>query len=177
MRKTPWTACLWPGLPAIWSQGSWSGLALAVGAAAAFDLLLLVSFGWTELVSQNFRNIAWVIFAGVWIVAVAWSFERRRRQTTSKTATDGFSAATEHYLKGDYCQAEQVLVGLIGQNARDLEARLMLATLLRRSGRSAEAAEQLDTLSSFEGAEKWSVEIEEERLLLAEATPAAATAA
>ncbi len=190
MRRTPWTACLWPGVAQLWSHGSWWGLALAIGAAAALDVLLLASFGWSELIGQNLRNTAWVVFAAAWAVAVGWSIRERRRQAVcgagvsparaagTAAPQDAFVEALEHYLKGDYYQAEQLLGGLIGRNARDLEARLMLATLLRHTGRVAEAAGQLDALGRLEGAEKWQFEMEEERQLLAEAeTPAAAASA
>ncbi len=203
MRRTPWTACLWPGLAQLWPHGSWRGLALAVGAAVVLDALLLASFGWSELIGQNLRNTAWVVFAAAWAVAVGWSIRQRRRQAalggdaTSCSAgvsparaadhrfaavpaaapQDAFVEALDHYLKGDYYQAEQLLGGLLGRNARDLEARLMLATLMRHTGRAAEAAGQLDALGRLEGAEKWQFEIEEERQLLAEAETRPATAA
>jgi thioredoxin-like negative regulator of GroEL len=155
-------------------------LALAIGAAAVLDVLLLVSFGWSELIGQNLRNTAWVVFAAAWAVAVGWSIRERRRQAVLRRVNpqqDAFVEALEHYLKGDYYQTEQLLAGLIGRNARDLEARLMLATLLRHSGRVAEAAGQLDALGRLEGAEKWQFEMEEERQLLAEAETPAASAA
>ena len=80
---------------------------------------------------------------------------------------DAFGEALDHYLKGDYYQAEQMLEGLLRRNVRDLDARLMLATLLRHTGRLDEATRQLDTLARFEGAGKWELEIEQERELLA----------
>jgi len=58
-------------------------------------------------------------------------------------------------LKGDGYQAEQILEDLLRRNVRDLDARLLLATLLRRAGRVDDATRQLDTLACFEGADKW----------------------
>ncbi len=187
MRRTPWTACLWPGLAPLWSHGSWWGLALAIAAGVVLDTLLLATFGWSELIGQNLRNIGWAVFAAAWAVAAAWSIRQRRRQAcgagvsparAAGTAApqDAFVEAVEHYLKADYNQAERLLGELIRRNARDLEARLMLATLLRRAGRAAEAAAELDGLGRLEGAESWRFEMEEERQLLAEAA-APATAA
>ena len=80
-------------------------------------------------------------------------------------------------MKGDYYQAEHVLEGLLRRNLRDVDARLMLATLLRHTGRLDEAAGQLDTLARFEGAGKWELEMRRERELLAEAKTHKATAA
>jgi hypothetical protein len=43
----------------------------------------------------------------------------------------------------------------------------MLATLLRHTGRLEEAVEHLDRLQRMEGSEKWGLEIQRERELLA----------
>ena len=85
MRKMRWTTCLWPGLPQLWMYGSWSGLALALGAAAVLDLLLLVSFGWSELVDQSVRNTLWAAFGVFWVVAVSWSVRDCRRRAAAAT--------------------------------------------------------------------------------------------
>jgi len=172
MRRTPWTTYAWPGLPQLWSNGSWSGLALAVVAAVLLDLLLLASFGWSELIDFRVRNALWLAFGVAWVVAVVWSVRQSRRRAADERLgprRDVFSDAQEYYLRGDDYQAERILESLLRQNIRDVDARLMLATLLRRAGRIDEALRQLDTLARFEGAEKWELEILDERQLLAEA--------
>jgi hypothetical protein len=171
MRRMRWITYLWPGLAQLWQHGSWSGLVLALAAAAGLDVLLLVTFGWSELISQNPRNMLWAAFAALWIIAAGWSAGqcRRRTVTAGHDGADEFVEAVDHYLKGDYYQAEHVLEALLRRNTRDLEARLMLATLLRRCGRLDDARGQLDTLARFEGAEKWEMEIRAQRKLLAEA--------
>ena len=180
MRKTPWALYVWPGLPQIWAYGNWSGLFLALAAAVAFDVVLLVSFGWTELIGQSLRTVLWVVFGVGWAAAIGWSVYECRRQTVARFAEpkeDSFGQALDHYLKGDSYEAEQILEGLLRRNARDLDARLMLATVLRRAGRLDEATQQLDALSCFEDAIKWEVEMQEERDLLAEAKTKNAAAA
>jgi hypothetical protein len=180
MRRMPWSIYLWPGLPQICFHGSWSGLVLAVGAAAALNTLLLVSFGWTELVGRNLRSTFWVAFAVAWIVAIVWSSKQCGRQKVAcslQPEEDSFGRAIDCYLKGDAYQAEQILAGLLRRNIRDVEARLLLATLLRRARRLDEATQQLDTLAKFEAAGKWELEIQEERDLLAEAQTSKASAA
>jgi hypothetical protein len=179
MRRTPWTTYLWPGLPQLWSHGSWSGLAVAIGAAVALDAVVLASFGWTELVGSGVRSALWAAFALAWITAAVWSAIHGGAPVAA--ASDGrddpFAGAVELYLKGDYYRAEQMLVGLLRRNLRDLDARIMLATLLRRSGRLDEAGRQLDVLARFEGADKWELEIQQERRLLTSATTHDAAAA
>ncbi len=180
MRRMPWWCYLWPGLPQIWLYGEWTGLAVALAAAAVLDLALLVSFGWTELIGSGTRNILWPALAAAWIAAAIWSAGRCRRQAvvaSPEPEEDSFPQALDHYLKGDNYQAEQILDDLLRRNARDLDARLMLATLLRRAKRFDEATQHLDTLECFEGGEKWQEEIRAERSLLAEAKSETASAA
>ncbi|MCR4413284.1 MAG: tetratricopeptide repeat protein [Thermoguttaceae bacterium] len=66
-------------------------------------------------------------------------------------------------MKGNWFEAECLLSRILKRNPRDLEARLMLATLLRHTGRRDEAARQLDRLERFEGSGKWVLEISRER--------------
>jgi thioredoxin-like negative regulator of GroEL len=110
-----------------------------------------------------------------WPAAALFSAAWLRRQA-AKERTDPveageatFEEAQEHYLKGNWFEAERVLGILLRRNTRDLEARLMLATLYRHTRRFDEAARQLDSLGRCEGAEKWEWEICRERELLAEA--------
>jgi hypothetical protein len=180
MRRMPWTIYVWPGLAQICFFGSWSGLGMAVGAGVLLDVLLLVSFGWTELIDRNLRNTIWVAFAVAWIVAIVWSRKQCLGQAFAcrlQPEEDTFGQAVDHYLKGDNYETEQILEGLLRRNTRDLDARLMLATLLRRAGRLDEASRQLDMLTRFEGAGRWELEIQEERDLLAEAKTEKASAA
>ena len=180
MRRMRRIACLWPGLPQLWAFGSWSGLFLALVAAILLDLLIWASFGWSELIDENWRIIGWVAFGVFWVVASAWSVKTYRRRAAVESPDrkeDDFAEAVDHYLKGDYYQTEHVLRGLLLRNLRDVDARLMLATLLRHTGRFDEAAEELDVLSRFEGADKWELEIQQERKRLAEAKTIEATAA
>jgi len=180
MRRMPWTTYAWPGLPQLWLYGSWSGLALAIGAATALDILLVTSFGWSELIDRNWRITIWTTFASVWLAAIAWSIRQCRDEAGARgldAKGDLFAKALDHYLQGDYYQTEQILENLLRRNARDLEARLMLATLLRHVGRLDEAERQLDILGRFEDADKWELEIENEHNLLTEAKTANATAA
>jgi tetratricopeptide (TPR) repeat protein len=177
MRKLLWIMYLWPGLPQLWLAGNWAGLAVAFVFVAICNLLLIGSFAWTELIAQNVRTSVWTVGGIVWGVGVVWSVCVGGHRCAEKgCGNDGeaFGEALDHYLKGDLFQAEQVLESLLRANARDLDARLMLATILRHAKRFDEAQRHLDTLVRFDGAAKWEVEIEHERMLLAEArTPRA----
>ncbi len=178
MRRVPWAFYLWPGLPQLWLYGSWAGLFLALVSAAVLDLLLLSSFGWSELIADNLRTPVWMSGGAGWLTVVGLSVVHCRwwRARSATSERDGFAAAINHYLRGDYFQAERLLERLLRANARDLEARLMLATLMRHSNRIEEAGRQLETLRRFEAAARWVVEIEQEQELLADAQARLASA-
>ena len=153
---------------------------MALGAAAVLDVWLLASFGWSELLDRNLRIMLWAALVVGWVAAAGWSASQCRRQRAAgntDTQGDAFTEAVDHYLKGDYYQAEHVLQRLLRGNVRDAEARLMLATLLRRRGRLDEAAGQLDALARFENAGRWQWEMQRERDLMVEAKTQEASAA
>ena len=171
MQRVPWAIFLWPGLPQLWLRGQWTGLAKAVGAAILLNVVLLGSFGWSELISSGMRNMLWIAVALFWTASAVTGYVQANRRANRKPLTpakDTFTQALDLYLKGDYFQAECLLVEMLAANERDLDARLMLATLYRHNRRYDEAAKQLDALARFEGSEKWELEIERERALIAE---------
>ena len=172
MRRKRWAIYLWPGLPQLWSQGSWFGLGVAVAATALLSLAMLWSFGWSELVGSGLLRSLWVAVVVAWVASAVLSLVGSRRQGSrgqADPAGNTFERALEHYLKGDWFQAERLLADLLRSDAGDPDARLMLATLLRRTGRLEEAAAQLDLLATFDGAGKWEWEIRRERELLSQA--------
>jgi protein involved in temperature-dependent protein secretion len=74
-------------------------------------------------------------------------------------------AARGEYLQGNWFQTEELVAQILRRNPRDVEARLLKATLLRHTGRWDEAREQLRQLQRLEGAGSWNMEIEREWLL------------
>jgi hypothetical protein len=70
-----------------------------------------------------------------------------------------FREALGEYLKGHWLEAEASLGLLLRHDPRDVEARLMLASVFRHTSRLPQARRQLVALSRLEGAEKWRTEI------------------
>ena len=83
--------------------------------------------------------------------------------TINRSAEDLFRRAGREYLTGNWIKAEQLLTHLIRLNGRDVDAQLMLAGLLRRTGQLTEASARLRRLEATDGAEKWRSEIRRER--------------
>ncbi|HTQ40222.1 MAG TPA: tetratricopeptide repeat protein [Pirellulales bacterium] len=127
------------------------------------------TFVWTEWVDPWQRLGVWVLLLMIWGASVILSFRQLlgfNSDQTAKTAEDLFRHAQREYLSGNWIKAEQLLMQLIGINGKDVDAQLMLASLLRRTGQLAEASERLRRITTLDGAEKWRSEIQRERQLL-----------
>jgi hypothetical protein len=136
------------------------------------NVALAASLLWSELLPPRVRTGAWVAVALLWFGSAMFSrLGERRRATRPEDSPPGdvYVEATEQYLKGNWFEAECRLRELLRHNPRDLEAGLMLATLLRHTGRLGEAAQQLERLERFDGWERWAMEIGRERACLAAA--------
>ncbi|HID74570.1 MAG TPA: hypothetical protein EYP56_01075 [Planctomycetaceae bacterium] len=169
MRRTPWATYVWPGLPQLWSHGAWSGLFFAIGFAALVNLGLATSLLWSELFTPAMRILVWLAVGGFWVISAVFSYRWHRQYPVGLVTawSEGqFRQAVAHYLKGDWFEAEHVLVGLLQRDPRDVDATLMLATLLRHTRRLGEAGACLSRLERLDGAEKWELEIRRERELL-----------
>jgi len=170
MRCVRWAIYAWPGLPELWQRGAWSGLLVAVAFGTLLNLILVSSLVWTEWLAGPVKLLMWATlgFAMVSSVVVALYGSRKGRPAAVAAAMDLFQAAQSEYLRGNWFESELALNRLIRQRPRDVDAHLMLATLLRHTRRFDEAAGQLDRLSLLAGAERWSLEIGRERQRLSE---------
>lgn len=167
MGRMPRATYLWPGLPQICRFGSWPGLGLAIGFAVLLNLALAGTVLWDGLFTPGARKLIWAAVAITWIGSAA-AARWRREAAPCDPQGDPYLRALEQYLKGNWFEAEQILSRLLDRNPRDLEARLMLATVFRHTGRRQEAADHLDRLEGLEGSGKWALEIARERRFLAE---------
>ena len=173
MGRMSWAVYMWPGLLHVWKRGAWSGLAMAVGFALLLNLTLVTSFIWTELepLGAENRKFLWWAVAAVWVGSAAWSFgwdRRHHREDDGSSEDNSFAEALYQYLQQDWYEAERSFNRLLRRDPRDLDARLMLASVLRHSGRWDEAAGQLDRLGRIEGSQKWELEIRQQRQWLAD---------
>lgn len=172
-RAVPCLLSLWPGLPQLWRQGSWLGLAQSLAFAFLLQLTVLTSLLWPESVSWVSRAVVWFCVIGFWLLFAAPGFGRAlaawRGGFSSVDSEHLFVAAQREYLRGNWHQAEQLLAELLGKDSGDVDARFLLASLYRHAGRQVAAKENLDRLVESHGSEKWSFEVFHERLQLARA--------
>jgi hypothetical protein len=156
-------ACLWPGFSALWVQGRWDGLATAV----AFTILLNGALATTFAGQPSAVTPRWAVPVAAWVlVLVLWVLATWLARTPSGAAAPRFEEllreAQTQYLKGHWLEAESLLGKLLKESPGDLEGRLLLASVWRRTGRAAQARRLLTELRSDESAGRWLWEIEGE---------------
>jgi hypothetical protein len=166
---------LWPGLAQLWLRGSWVGLLVAVGFTALANVLAAATLVWTEWLPSNVRWTALGVMGVIWLLAwidsrAGWrrvlaelSGDERAAGDPAEQSDQWFREAQLAYLAGDWVVAEQGLLRLLKLDARDAEARLMLATLWRHQNRLGAANDELDKLERLETAAPWKSEISWER--------------
>jgi hypothetical protein len=164
----------WPGLDLLWRAGDWRSLALALATAWLVCLLTLATFVWTELAPPAVRAVGWIVAAAVWAVffwrSIRLGNENRVDENDDSTGDqpgrDLFSEALNEYLSRNWLEAERRLRAMLARHGDDVNARLLLATLLRHGGRIDEARRELNHLQRMEAAERWRFEIDAERVAL-----------
>lgn len=171
MRPVRWITLAWPGLTQLWFSGTAWGLSVACSFAWLFSFAVVSTFVWTELIGPWMKVGVWLLLLVVWVMSLGLSFRQLRQSDPVKeraAADVAFRKAQHEYLTGNWVGAEQQLTQLIETDPQDIDAQLLLATLLRRTGHLTEAASQLRRLEATDGAEKWRSEIDRERKLLDE---------
>ncbi len=169
--------CFWPGLPRLWWRGDAKALLGALGFAAAVNLGLVSTLVWSESLPSWLLVAGWFALGAIWLgyAVHGWRLVPILRGTDAgPTGEDLFVRAQAEYLNRHWLEAEELLHELLAEREQDAEARLMLATLYRHTGRTAEGADCLTRLERTDDGQRWRVEIARERRLLeTERTPLA----
>ena len=165
VRQQNFWMCFWPGLLSLWQKGDRLGLLGAVAFSILLNLALLSTMVWPQLLGSKFPQGLWIVVAAIWIGSTWYQVRRvRLSETTSRETADNddalFIQAQTEYLKGNWEEAEWLLRQRLATSHRDIEARLMLATLYRHQGHRQLAQEQLQILNRFDQATDWIAEID-----------------
>ena len=184
---TPWAGCLGPCISGrdfrtFGGGGTGPGWLWPSPSPRLVNVALLSGVVWTEfeLFIPAGRTIIWLAIVVIWVGSALFSIEWDRRHPDqpspepSQAAQDTYAEVVEHYLQQNWYETERLVAQLLRRNARDVDARLMLASVLRHTHRFDEAAGQLDRLGRIEGSQKWDREMRRERTLLAQAVAATA---
>lgn len=175
MRWGPVILCGWPGLPGLWFRGQMSSLLVAIGFSILLNLALVSSFLWPWSLGETFPFVAWPMIFLIWGTS-SWmayngltdvmSVPATEKVADSKRPDTLFIQAQREYLGGHWEEAEALLNRRIGNVPRDIESRLMLATLLRHTRRLDEARDQISAIQRYDEAAEWDFEIDRECQLI-----------
>jgi hypothetical protein len=159
--------CLWPGSGGVLRQGRWSFLIIALLYGFALCGVVMLNFYWSELLTGNLRRGVYAMLVVIWLVLSSKSsrLEKQchRMRLPPSPDKDALPDAQQHYLQGNWFEAECCLNMLLKKNSRDIEAMLMLATLYRHKERYDEAGYLLRELDRLEDAVPWKFEIRSEK--------------
>ena len=166
-------AC-WPGLAGIWLRGRLWSLAQAAAFSLVLNFALVTTFVWPRLITRELPSwaiplTAWVLVLWFWVMGRRSSHDFLRQEAARSLQPDSdeqFCEAQLHYLKGHWLEAESQLLKILGCFPGDVESRLLLATVYRRSGQADKARLQLKELSELPNAAKWQPEMLHEASLL-----------
>ena len=159
---------MWPGTLGAWRHGDFRSLLIAI----SFGLLL--SIGWTA-------TMIWPLWLSSWRLGLLWSIVAvaaalslvhnfARGLLTAQGPRGGcpdavLVEAQSLYLQANYFEAEQSIAPYCRSDALDAEAAMLMASILRRTGRYSQAVALLDELSLADCGLTWLEEIERERKL------------
>lgn len=175
MRWGPTILCGWPGLARLWTKGHWPSLWIAIGFSLLVNLALISTFVWPQLLGESFPIVAWPLILVVWIAAGTVSYRSLPELLSVGSAPDEvdpsrndtlFIRAQAEYLKGNWTEAQRLLVQQLEENSRDVQSRLLLATLFRHTRQIKLAHEQLTEIRKFDQSVHWDFEIQREQQLI-----------
>jgi len=176
MRFSLCLLCLWPGLARAWVLARWEGLVLAAAFAAAMNTAVVASLARDPSVGAGSLTavIAWVLAFGFWMLGFVWvQRDWPRLASVPRRVTgegdDQFREAQHAYLKGHWIEAEAIVTKVLRKQPADIEARLLWASIQRRSRRWNEARRSLIELKESPAAANWLLEIESELRQIEEA--------
>ena len=164
--------CLWPGAGGVYRQGGWSFLTIALLFGFVLCSVVTLNWYWSELLTGMLRLGTYVMLGGVWLVLSSQGARLEKHgihlRLPPPPDKDTLADAQQHYLQGNWFEAECCLSILLKKNPWDIEAMLMLATLYRHKERYDESEYLLRELERLEDAAHWKFEIRlEKRKLIA----------
>ena len=169
MRGASRITYLWPGLLRLWYYGDLKALGTATAFAVLLNLVVLVSFVRPDNPWNSWCGFGWAAVVAFWVLgvwrAVRFSAAREKLQAP-RNPQDLFIQAQAEYLRGHWVEAQSLLEQLIRQNPLDIESRLLLSSVFRRSRRIDLSRRQLRRLRELGEAAPWRFEIERELALL-----------
>jgi tetratricopeptide (TPR) repeat protein len=156
----------WPGLRNLWYRGDLYSLVISFLFATILNIAILATLVWPEWLAVWFVRSLWVLlaFSGLWSFSVSFFSKTSLQPRLPSVECDNlFEEAQLDYLKGQYYEAEATLHRILASGTEDVEAALLLASVLRRTGRFRQAIDCLGRLERLDSARYWTQEIADVR--------------
>jgi hypothetical protein len=172
MEARYYVTCLWPGLAELWWRGRLSALPTAIAFAFALNLLLVARYLYPDWMAGGLVSMAFWIGILAWISYVVHSTRELPSLIAPRSVSDQpdrFPEARVAYLRGEWTEAERLLLDVLAIEPRDPPALLLLTGVYRHTGRLDAAEVLLNEITTLEIADSWFIEVEAEtqRLKLA----------
>ncbi|MDR3234689.1 MAG: hypothetical protein LBT46_13690 [Planctomycetaceae bacterium] len=145
-----------------------SFLAAALLFVLLLDGFLIVNFYWTAAITANQRNILVAGLVLVWIFLTAGEsiyLRYLRSQELPSDCNETYKQAVMLYLQRNWTGTESLILPYLQKYPKDIEMRLLQATMYRHTERYEEASVLLAQLQLLDGSKFWFAEIEAEREL------------
>jgi hypothetical protein len=147
--------------------GQWSALCSAIGFTLLLNFGLTITLVYPEWFPREISLVVWLAVVVCWGIGFSRNWWQRATLLEVDSATDDvqddlFHQAQTDYLCGDWESAAALAERVLFQNPRDVEARLLLASVLRRQNLFDESRRQIEIAGNYDGAVKWADEIENE---------------
>ena len=162
-------SCFWPGLAQAWWRGSFAGLMAALAFGWGLCILLVATFIWPDWFYHWVVSLGWFAMLTFWLIASVrshWHFGQLQADAGPVAGDSRFAQAQTEYLRGNWFEAESLLLAILTDTPRDAEAHLLLAGVHRQTRRWSAAFRRLDQLELLDTAARWTFEIRRERQLI-----------
>lgn len=137
----------------------------AIAFAVALNLLLIARYLYPDWLAGGLVSMATWIGVLAWIFYVVHASRELPTLIAPRLASDQpdrFPDSQVAYLRGDWAEAEQLLIDVLAIEPRDPPALLLLTGVYRHTGRLDAATTLLKEISHLEMADTWLIEREAE---------------
>jgi hypothetical protein len=161
------TIAFWPGLPELWYRGELRSLSISIIFAVSFNMAILGTFVWPLWFDSWMIRLLWcaLIFASCFSFFYSRKSWAKINGTSVKDSNSNqrFVDAQRQYLHGNYFEAEAIIQKILADGHQDIEAVLLLVSILRRTRRCQQALQWIERIKLCEKASFWMRELQAEK--------------
>lgn len=161
--------CFVPGLAPAWLLGQPFALLELLAFTLILNSLLIATWIWPQWGPAWLVWSGWLCAAVFWLLSAihaSWRLPKWLGTQPKVPQRDLFVEAQREYLRGNWFDAEALVVKRITECPDDIAASLLLAGILRRTKRWNQCSTCLLQIRLRESATPWLLEIEREQQLL-----------